>query len=122
MSMRMTCRIISDFILNQSPLEDSLTRTLLASVCLTKLDQLEQVEEEAETIKGGCKQLLWKGGLRGFLQLSSQGGEKLGETRLIFSSASSPPWCRRPSTSKLDLQQLSLPPQLGHKFSWIGKV
>ena len=55
LSMRMACRITLDFILNQSPLEDSLTRALLARVCLTELDQFEQVEEEAETIKGGCK-------------------------------------------------------------------
>ena len=88
--MRMACRITLDFILNQSPLEDSLTRALLARVCLTELDQFEQVEEEAETIKGGCKQLLWKGGLRGFLQLSSESGEKLGEARLVLSA--SPPW------------------------------
>ena len=116
--MRMICTIVLDFTLNQSPFEDSLTGTFLASVCLAELDKLEQVEEQSEPIKRGCKQLLWKGGLRGFLQLSSQGGEKLRQARLVLSAAS-PPRSWRSTTSKLHLQQLPLPPQFGRKLSWI---
>ena len=61
-----------------------------------------------------------EGSLRGFLQLPSQSGEQLCEARLALSP--SPPWSRRPSTSKLDLKLLPLPPQLGHKLSLVGKI
>lgn len=114
MSMNMIC-----FTLNQSPFEDSLTRTFLASVGLAELNQLEEVEEQSEPIKRGGKQLLWEGGLRGFLQLPPQGGEQLREARLVLSG--SPPRSWRPSASKLHLQQLPLSPQFGHKLSWKEK-
>ena len=48
--MKIICRIMFDFTLNESPFEDSLTRTFLASIGLAELNQLEEVEEQSEPI------------------------------------------------------------------------